>query len=121
MPKQARGNQITYANISQDAWDRVFGKKSPEQRKNERAEFMSRQAEQGSEPRTKRAKWPIESAALATNYPEKDAAIAKKHGVNVEFNEDGCPRFNSENHRREYLKAMNKETGLGWFDKSAYY
>lgn len=121
MPKEARGNQITYQNISAERWNAVFGEKTPEQRKKERAEFMARQAEVNHEPRTKKAKWPIASHALATNNPEKDAAIAKKHGVSVEFNEDGCPILQSEYHRKQYIRALKSETGIGYQDRSAWY
>ena len=119
MPK-ARGNIVSYGKLSQSAWDKAFPPQSQTKTDAELAEFKPKSAPSGDRNRT-RARWPIISAALATNHPEKDAAMAKKHGVNVEFNEDGCPILTSENHRREYLKAIKKETGIGWFDKSAYY
>ncbi len=113
---------ITFGNISDERWEKAFGKKTPEQQKLEREEFVRKQAEKSLEeaPRSK-ARWPIASAALAENDVDAARERCKKHGVSTDFNSEGCPIFTSENHRREYTRMIRKETGIRFIDKQAWY
>ena len=68
-----------------------------------------------------KARWPIVSAALAENNVENAKARCKRHNVPTEFNAEGCPIFNSDQHRRSYCRALKSETGHEYRDKSAWF
>lgn len=73
-----------------------------------------KQAETSGRIRT-RAKWPIESEAMAVDPEDigKAREIAKRAGVSTEYTRTGEPILRSAAHRRAHCRAM------GFYDRQA--
>lgn len=61
--------------------------------------------------------WPMKSESAAVHPEQRDEAnqLSRQYGVPTDHDEDGCPVFESRDHRRRYCAAF------GLFDRAGGY